>query len=390
MSHILTEYSKNLDVKPSNVYVNRHFYPIMPNDYIVIYNEQDIESKNYRYYSLVLDLIKDTLLKLNIKSVTIGSGKDMSNRSDYVYPNLSFRKNAYIVSKAKAFISIDNALTQYASSEGVPVVNLYGNTFPSSTTPYWSSKKNKIDLEPEWDFKPCFSLTDPEDSINKIKAEDVAVSILKLLSKDYGIKGYPKINFKTLARNKNKDFCIDVIPTDYQNLEVLNENIINIRLDHGSFSESAFFQYCMNHKFNLFLKDSIIQPSAMSQFVDNINSFNLILTKPIDEIPERYFSFFKRNNIEFNIFVKNKEILDDVRFQYFDQHVEEYNPPTQKPENVKDDSYFFSFKMVVEGDKIYKSTYHWKNNIDNSDNIVDNADYWEELDYFYIYEQDRT
>ena len=49
-----------------------------------------------------------------------------------------------------------------------------------------------------------------------------------------------------------------------------------------------------------------------------------------------------------------------------------------------------NLKIFVEADKTYKSLYHWKNNIDNDDKVVDNADYWEELDYFYIYEQDRA
>jgi hypothetical protein len=87
--------------------------------------------------------------------------------------------------------------------------------------------------------------------------------------------------------------------------------------------------------------------------------------------------------------VSNEEILDDIRFEYFDESVDFYDPPQKKPDNISEKDYFMSFKVVVQGDKIYNSTYNWKNSIDNGDNVVDNADYWEELDYFYIYEQDR-
>ena len=88
--------------------------------------------------------------------------------------------------------------------------------------------------------------------------------------------------------------------------------------------------------------------------------------------------------------MQNKDILDSVRFNYFDQHVEFVEDNKTKPKNINLNDKFFSFKLVVDGEKVYKSTYHWKNSIDNSDNIVDNPDYWKELDYFYIYEQERS
>jgi len=385
MSHLLKEYSKSLEVNPKKPVVNKHFYPVTPEKYIVLYNEQDIGSKNYRYYSLVVDLISHELKRKNIKVVIIGSGKDMSNRADYVYPNLSFRKNCYIVSKADLLISVDNAITQYASSQNVPIVNLYGNIYPSITTPYWSNKNKKVDLEPEWSTKPCLALEDPDDCINKIPAEKVAESILKILEPNRK----SLINFKTKLVNKIKDFSIDVIPTNYVNLSIFENSRINIRLDKGKIKEAAFYEYCANHKCNIFIEDVIIQPDGIKNFSKNIGSINLFLNSKPETIPKKYFEFLKRLNIDFHIFVKNKEILDDIRFEYFDQNVEFYDPKSEKPKDIDVNDKFFSFKMVVDGEKIYKSSYHWKNSIDNEDNIVDNADYWEESDYFYIYEQDR-
>lgn len=386
MSHILKEYSKNLEVEPSKLIVNKHYYPVIPDKYVVIYNEQSIESKRYSYYSLVIDLIKHQLNALGIKVVLIGSGQEMTDRADFVYPNLTFRENAYIVSKAQLLISVDNAITQYASHENVPTITLYGNVYPSVTTPYWLGKKRKIDLEPAWNVKPSLALQDPEDSINKIAAEKVAESVFKLLLPDSNLK----LNFKTKLANKNKNFKIDIIPKKYVNLPIFKNNILDIRLDKCDVDEEAFYRYCANHKCNIICQDLIIKPETISRFAGNIKSIKLILTKDIGEIPKAYFSYFKRLNINFVILVKNKDILDDMRFRYFDQKVEFYQPPQEKPECVNLNDKYFSFKLVADGDKIYKSTYHWKNNIDNSDNIVDNADYWEELDYFYIYEQDRT
>lgn len=392
MSHILTEYSKNLEVKPSSVVVNKHFYPVIPENYIVIYNEQDVDSKCYNYYSLVVDLIRTDLNKQDLRVVVIGSESNITDRSDYSYPGLSFRKNAYIVSKAKLLISVDNAITQYASSQDVPIVNLYGNIYPSITTAFWSSKKNKIDLEPDWDVKPCMSVSDPEQSIDKIKAERVAISCLKLLhqSKTGGKKTFlQNINFKTKLINKNKSSCIDVIPSNYVNSHIFDDQVLNIRLDLGKIQEDDFYKYLSNHKCSIILKDSFLQIDSIKRFAENIKDIKVITTEKPDTIPSKYFSILKSLGINFSFLVKNKEILDDIRFEYFDEVVEYYDPPTKKPEFVGAEDYFFSFKYVVEGGKVYNSTYHWKKNLDSEDNIVDNPDYWEELDYFYIYEQKR-
>ena len=198
-----------------------------------------------------------------------------------------------------------------------------------------------------------------------------------------------KLNFKTKLINKNKSFSVDVIPTEYHNLPLLSDSVVNLRLDKGEIKEEAFYQYCSNHKCIITTENIALSPDVFKNFHENIQALHIILDSKIDQIPQNYFDLCKRLNIDVKIQVKNKDILDQTRFDYFDQNVEYLNPPTEKPEKVNLDDKFFSFKLVVEGDKVYKSTYHWKNNIDNSDNIVDNPNYWEELDYFYIYEQDR-
>ena len=393
MPHILTEYSKNLEVTPSNVTINKHFYPIVPENFIVIYNEQKIDSKCYNYYGLFCDLIKKELDKCDTKIVVIGSNENTTDRADFSYPNLSFRKNCYIISKCKALISVDNAYTQYASSQKVPVVTLYGNIYPSITTPYWASKGKKIDMEPEWSVKPCMSLSDPDRSIDKINAEDLASATISILKKnyiDFKKKTIEFVNFKTKLINKNKKYTIDVIPTNYIDLPIFKDQLLHLRLDKSEVDYESFIQYCSNHKCSIVLKDSLIQLEPIKHLFKNIESIKIITTKKPEKIPNKYFSDIKSLGVDFSFIVSNKEILDEVRFEYFDQNVEYYDPPTKMPDNITEKDYFMSFKYVVESDKIYNSTYNWKNSIDNSDNVKDNVDYLEELDYFYIYEQDRN
>lgn len=389
MPHLIKEYSKSFGTEPKKPIVNKHFYPVMSDNYIVIYNEQEIQSKSYGYYPLVIDILKSFLERQGIDVVILGSSKNVPNRAEYAYCDLSFRKNCYIISKAKLIVSIDNALTQYASSVSVPVVNLYGNIYSSITTPYWSNKNEKEDLEPKWDKKPCFSLVDNKESIDTIPPEKVVSSILKLL----GVSNFKEINFKTILTNKIKKEEIDIIPTKYVNLPFFKDSILNIRLDQVSLDSegtNAFLTYCSNHKCNIILKNVVFQPESLAKIANNVNSLTVIVDKPIDAIPKEYFDFLRKNKITFLMLVNNKDLLESLRLEYFDENVELYNPPKQKPDNIKVNHKFLSFKNVVDGDKIYKSLAHWKKGIDSDVNIVDNADYWEELDYFYIYEQENN
>ena len=154
--------------------------------------------------------------------------------------------------------------------------------------------------------------------------------------------------------------------------------------------EKSFYQYCFNHKCNLILEDSFIQIESIKNIAHNIDSIYLKLNSIPEQVSDKYFSILKRLGINFHFLVKNKSILEDVKFKYFDQNVDYLDSYKQMPNSVSLKDRFFSFKFVVEGDSVYSCLHHWKNNIDNNDNIVDNADYWEELDYFYIYEQERT
>jgi hypothetical protein len=386
MPHLLKEYSKNLGVNPSKPVVNRHFYPVEPEKYIVIYNEQEIQSKKYEYYKITIGLIKGVLESNGYKVVVIGSEKNLIEGADYYYPNLSFRKNCYIVSKASAFISIDNALTQYAGSCGIPVVNLYGNIYSSITTPYWLKDNKKIDLEPVWDKKPCLGLIDPKESINKINPEDVASSILKLI----GFKLDQEINFKSKRRNKTKHFQLDVIPTKYVRSPIFDRNVLNIRLDQGVVDEEALFLYCSNHTCNIITKDTLLEPKTLQKISGNLKRLIFTVTTIPEKIPDSYFEYLKKLDIEILFLVTNKNIIDDIRLEYFNSNVEYIELTKEKPSDVDLNDKFISFKIVVEGDKSYSSLAHWKKRLDSNNNILDNPSYWEELDYFYIYEQDTN
>ena len=387
MPHLLKEYEKNLGVDADKPFVNEHYFPTYFDKYIVIYCEESL-GKHYVNYDLVIQLLTPFLQRDGIKVVCLGHGGSPPSHCDLLIKELSFRQNCYLVSRSLALISADNIISQYASSVGVPVVNLFSDNFPSITKCFWSKEnKNVVNIMPKWECKPYYVGGDRELSINNIPAEKIANGVIGLLS-NWSSK---KTKFKTKTTNKKYKLKIDVVPTSFVQkpfFDNVNETI-NIRLDlldDANDYIEHIAQYLSHYKCNLILKNSFINNSLLYKFKQNINSIEVRL----DEIPpdpdDNFFNHIKLMKIDLCFVVENESILNDVRFKFFDQKVFFEEKTHSKPKNIKKTDSFFSARYVFEGDKNYHSFAHWQKGLDNNTNIIDNETFWEELDYFYIYE----
>jgi hypothetical protein len=382
MSHLLEEYAKSLGVYISKPIVSKHYFPICENKYITIHLEDDIQSKKYKYYHIVLSLLKPFLIEQNIKVFQIDCKSEYIDNIDKGLSNLTFRQYAYIISKSILHIGSDNIYSHYASSQNVPIINIFGNVYPSVSNGYWSKKHEKIDICPEWKVKPCLSLNDPNEEINNIKPEEIAQSVLTLLKQN------KKINFKTIHIGKlfnNK--IIEVVPLKNFNNSLNKNQTIFIRADYG-FDENIFLQYCKNYKVAI-ICDKLIQYSALSLIKNNIEKLSFLIDRNTEDIPDRYMEILKEFKINFEILVKNEEDLSLIRNKYFDQQVNLYKINKNKPDFIKPNLKFFSNKLLIEGHNSYASKAHWLINekiIDKNMNILDTLEYWNELEHFYIYE----
>ena len=57
-----------------------------------------------------------------------------------------------------------------------------------------------------------------------------------------------------------------------------------------------------------------------------------------------------------------------------------------KVEGLSPEARFLSTRRIIEGGKEYLSYAHWKKNLDNNNEVIDSAEYWRDIDHFYIYE----
>jgi hypothetical protein len=386
MSHILEEYAKSLGVYISKPIISEHYFPICDEKYIVIYSEDKTQSKNYKHYNMVLELLKPFLIEKNIKIIQIDCSSEPIRNVNKCLSNLSFKQYAYVLSKSLLYIGVDNVYSHYASSKNIPIINLFGNIYPSISNGYWSRKNEKIDISAKWSNKPCLNLIDPKEEINTINPEEIAQAVLTIL------KQKKTVNFKTIHIGPLfKEGVIEVIPDKSFNNDLDKNKIIFIRTDYG-FNEEIFLQYCLNYKVAI-ITDKIIQHEGLLKIKNNIKKLSLIVDKDSDTIPEEYFNILKRYKIEFQILVKSEDDLGFIKNKYFDYPVNLYTVNKNKLKIAHQNCKFFSNKILVEGDDIYASKAHWlikEKMVDKISYILDNDEYWSELDHFYIYEQNKT
>ena len=165
-----------------------------------------------------------------------------------------------------------------------------------------------------------------------------------------------------------------------------------LRLDYG-FNEAAFFQYCKSHECALILRNNVIQIAHLASLAQNIRKIIIRIDTLDEKIDTRYFDALKKLNIDHQIIIEDESILSDARLEYFDQNVTLYDPLKERPEKIPTDACFFSFKKVIEGQNVYESKAHWKNrqlSVDKQTKILDTPEYWEDLEYYYIYEQSEN
>jgi len=380
MPHLLEEYAKNLGVKISLPVIKDHFFPLTADKYITLSNDDEVESKHYPYYDMVLNLIRPFLQEEDIKVVQLG-GKVRIEGVDTAL-NLSFKQKSFILSRSLLHIGSDNVLNHVASAKQIPTINIFGNTFPNINRPIFSKPSFNVNIAPKWDKKPSFSNVDPKKQISTIKPEKIAGSILKSLK----LSSVP-IGFKTLhVGEKFKQKVVEIVPTSFAPLTLPEGQVVIVRADYG-FNEDSFLRFCKSYKVVVYA-NQLIQPHGLKQIAHNLQTLFIFAEASWDTIPTSYFKTLKDLNIECVLLVKEEKDLPAIRNKYFDIAIHPYLSLKDPPCKISENTRFLSEKRIIEDGKEYLSYAHWKKGLDKNNEVLDTPEYWRESDHFYIYESD--
>lgn len=382
--HLLERYALNCGVKIDKPQIEEQFYPLLSDNFILLHPDSDMDSKRYDHYDEVINICSNFFKENSINIIQIGS------QDNVLIPGcidlrgrLSIRQTAYVVNKCKLLVGNDNFSAHIASGSGKKNVALYSTTQKECCFPYWTSSKNCSLLEPPTKKKPSFAEKEYPKSINLIKPEVIASSILNHLNINHDLD-----NYKTLSIGEYYNFpVIEVIP-DFNALDYnINKNTLNVRMDYH-FDENNLFSWSQNRDICVVTNRPIskeclraIKPS-LQQVIFRAD----LSTRPSD------LATIKKIGTNLKVSTDDEENLNEIRYNLIDWEVELEQKKSKKDLDAKDDicytTKYITSKITLSRGKKYASKAAWKQDIEMTSkqaNIIDNNDFWEEVDHFMIF-----
>lgn len=381
--HLIEQYALSCGVKIDKPHIETSFYPITEEKYITLHASSGMQSKNYDYYNDVVEMVRPFLEKEGIKIIQIGGKEDRPIiNCEHLQGRTNIKQSAYIIKNSILHFGNDSFSTHVASGFDKKIVCLYSILFKECCGPYWGNKKNQILLESHRNgLKPSFSNEEAVKTINLIKPEEIALSILSLLELGNNLK-----NIETIHLGEKYHVpAISVVPNHIMPDHFMKGHPVNI-WGHECFDEQNIAKWAYSRKCNLFLNKpmSIKYLNVVRQ---NINRINYYISEDSDE---KYFKLLEQGGVKFNLLCKDEDKINDLRLKFFDWPITLLKDKTKKDLDTVDklcdnSRYQNSMKIVSEG-QIYNSKAAWRHEVEGAhDKVIDCPEFWEELDTLKIY-----
>tara|TARA_R100001082_G_C4363528_1_gene160639 strand:+ start:1989 stop:3149 length:1161 start_codon:yes stop_codon:yes gene_type:complete len=384
--HLVEQYSLVTGAKINKPFIETSYYPIPFEKYIVVENGgEDIKSRIYSMWTDIIASIKDYLDAENIKIVQIGAADSQEMHGVFDLRGRTTTKQlAYIIKNSLLHCSTNDFLLDIASHFNIPVVGMYGNTYADVAKPYWGNTDKKILIESHRNGnKPSFLAEEKPNTVNLIYPEKVVDAILKLLD----IEQKEKIKTQFIG-DLYSSHVLEGVP-DFVPPDSFQPNmIVNLRMDYH-FDLNNMVQWAKNRKVNIFT-NKIIDLNYLNAIKSNVVA---IQQEVCSDLNLKYLNILNNLKIPCELFTKNERALNNLRLKYFDHKV--IYQKIKIKEDIKDfefskDFQFKSNKLLLSKEKKYLSKYDYVNNrpYEKRDlKIVDNPDFWEDLDFFRIYKK---
>jgi hypothetical protein len=384
MSHIIEEYSKALGVKPGKPVLDEHFFPIACDRYITTDFDISDGSDKYSHWINVVDKIKKFYPDLKVIDITSGRSKAADYANLCCMDNCTYKQICYIISKSSVHLCNNLYSSHIASYYNVPTVCLFGSLLPENNKPIFS--ENVDCLTPDTDLKPSFSTYDPHQIIDLIKPEDVAQKVMHHLSIDNDLSDYKTLHIGPYFHNK----VLEVVPDFSPDTHYAPKRIINLRCDYAP--SNKFVEDWLKYKCNLMI-DRALDPEIITKHIHNISGMTIFCGDKT--INTAYIRSLERYNIKFNLIYKKKIGINKIRLKFFDWIVDEYIIKAKKDldfiDELCDNSFYDSNKKLISQGREFSSKAHWKyrNSEESCNEIIDEPEFWEEIEHMYIYNYDR-
>ena len=391
--HLVESFSLSTGLKIDKPYIYDSYMPlpISAEKYISFqpWGKTEVDARVYPYWGEVLNILRPYLNETNTPVIQIGSKNEPPVQGAVsLLGKTNLNQAAYIIKNSALHLGVDSFGVHMASGFGKKIVALYSNMLPSQCGPYFSDKEDAICLSSlEEGEKASYVYHEDPKTIKRIKPEDIAKAVLKLLGVEY------KYEFKTLHMGEEYEFQrVEIIPDNFvQNWKDFELDSAIMRMDK-SFNEQMLInqlQIC---------PCSIVTRSQIN--IDIIKAFKEKIVELIFYIDEStdtdYVQQLKSTGAKLYLLCDLEEKdFNKIKLNYLDLASIIHRPKITKEEALKkigrdsaEGLYFKSGTSIVTASGLFSDFAHaklGKNNINNHRfmeplPIVDLPEFWEDSD----------
>lgn len=378
--HLIERYAASCGVKIGKPYIYDTYFPITVDKYISFQPFSKYPSKNYDYWDEVTAIIYPYLQKENIHIIHIGAKDDKPiNNTINFCGQTKISQAAYIIKNGLIHVGADSFGAHIASGYGKKIVALYSNNNINNVKPYWTKSEDMILLEPKLGKKPQYSVNEIPKTINSIKPELIAQSILKLLN----------IKFNSLPETihigpEYLNKTLEIIPDKPLNLAQIAIDNIVVRMDYD-FNEQVLEFYLQNKKC-IIITDKPINEILLKKYKNNIPQLIYVIEK--DNNPE-FAKILKSNGIN-TVYLSylSEEELNPFKLNYMDYGLILRKDYPKDKINFNNNVYFKSSRIILSSEGQFNSKYQWITK-DMSNKYKDDVLLNKELNNLYIFSLDQ-
>ena len=378
--HLIERYATSCGVKIDKPYIYDTYFPLTVDKYISFQPFSKYPSKNYDYWDEVVSIISPYLQKNNIHLVHIGAKDDKAVINTInLCGQTKISQAAYIIKNAIMHVGADSFAAHIASGYEKKIVALYSNNNINNVKPYWTKQEDMILLSPQINKKPQYSVNEVPKSINNIKPELIAESILKLLNIKYS--NLPKtIHIGDEYINKT----LEIIPDKPLNPAQINIENIVVRMDYA-FNEQVL-EFYLQHKKCIIFTNKPINEELIKKYKSNIIQLIYI----IDENNDSSFAKVLKNNAINTNYISYlaEEDLNKYKLNYMDYGlIIKRNDPVNNID-ITNNMYYRSSRILLSSEGQFGSKYQWLIK-DSSNKFINHPELNKELNNLYVFAIDQ-